>query len=288
LKWKSHRECTKVIAKDMGLDRDHFNSILEGCVYPDKVGFKNEGLMGVPISFPHHKETNQRIYQILVNMRKRVLKGDGVGAFEIGCLAHLIQDRVTFPHAHPNFDDFQNGVAKCRIKSEWREEDVPVLDARVLDELDNILTLNNPDDPEKALKEGYQETLLVLKSVLQDSNLPDEYRPAYKDCKSKFKSLKKSRIFYWVSTYINPLAPLYAILDSKAIANSDMVKRYAYVKKNVIWKGIVSVFAFLIAQDMFWSLLYGLPLLGQALTLRFKIPEDLKRNLEWYNFDDEK
>ena len=37
MKWKTHCEVTKAIAEDLGLDRE---KMLEGSVYPDKVGNK--------------------------------------------------------------------------------------------------------------------------------------------------------------------------------------------------------------------------------------------------------
>jgi len=134
MKGKSHREVTRALAEDLGLDISQRERMVEGSVYPDKVGMgKVKGkssIFGVPLTYPHHKETNERIRQILLRMRSSILDGQKI-------------------------------------------------DGRILNALPNILTMDNPNDPEAALKEGYDESLLILKSLLQPPNLPSDLQPIY-------------------------------------------------------------------------------------------------------------
>ena len=67
------------------------------------------------------------------------------------------------------------------------------MDGAILKELPNILTLDNPNNPEAALKEGYQESLLILKSLLQDPCLPSKFTPIYEDCKKELIARKKKQ-----------------------------------------------------------------------------------------------
>jgi len=289
MKWKSHFAVTRALAEDIGLDISQRKRMVEGSVYPDKVGMGEVkgklSIFGVPLTYPHHKETNERIHQILLGMRKVILNEKKLDPFDIGCLVHLIQDRVVFPHADPRFEEFQRAVAKYKIKDEWRMENVPLMDGAILDALPKILRLDNPYDPEAALKEGYLESLLILKSLLQKPFLPEKLQPTYIDCKKQVKSNKKLRYAYWLFTYLNPLAPVNAYLDKKAIANHNIVKRYGFVKEGAIWKGALSILACLIAWGAWWGFWCLLPLIGQILTARFKVPKELMRNLEWFNFE---
>ena len=305
MKWKSHREVTKVIADDLGLDT---KKMLKGSVYPDRVGMKKQGkdvyIEGVAMSYPHHKQTNYRIKKMVLRLRKKVLNGEKIDSFTLGCLCHLIEDRVVFPHAHRKFEEFERDVAKYKIKNEWREEHIPVKDGAILKELRKILKLDNPNDPESALKESYQETLLILKSLLLNPPyLPKSFQPLYGNCKKHLKTRKKLRYAYWLLTYLNPLAPLNAIIDREAIANRNIVKRYGFVKRGAIWKGVFSIIAFLIGWGIFvflqllphhevtqqlppwWSFWCLLPTISQILTIWVKIPKELMRNLEWFNFE---
>lgn len=290
MKWKSHRECTKAIAEDLGLDISQRERMVGGSVYPDKVGMgeaKGEtSIFGVSLTYPHHKETDLRIRQILLRLRKEILDGKKLDLFYIGCLVHLIQDRVVFPHAHPRFEEFEGAVAKYKIKEEWRRENIPLMDAAILNALDNILTLDNPNNPEAALKEGYQESLLILKSLLQNPYFSVKFQPIYGECKKKLELRKKTRSAYWLLTYLTPLAPLNAILDRKALANRNIVKKYSYVKRGAIWKVLLSIFAALLCwEHIFVGLICLLSLIGQIFTLWFKVPKELMRNLEWFNFE---
>ena len=132
MKWKSHRECAKAIAEDLGLDRE---KMLEGSVYPDKVGkaksyvriakgvsipvaHSEARICGVAITYPHHKETDQRIRKIMLRLRAEKLKAKELEPFILGCLSHLIQDRVVFPYDHPKFEKFERDIAKYKLKEE--------------------------------------------------------------------------------------------------------------------------------------------------------------------------
>ena len=88
MKWKSHREVTRALAEDFGLDISQCERMVEGSVYPDKVGMgrakEKSSILGVPLTYPHHKETNWRIHQILLHMRKSILDGQKPDAFDIG------------------------------------------------------------------------------------------------------------------------------------------------------------------------------------------------------------
>jgi len=290
MKWKSHREVTRALAEDLGLDISQRERMVEGSVYPDKVGMgKAKGkssIFGVPLTYPHHKETNERIRQILLRMRSSILDGQKIDPFDIGCLAHLIQDRAVFPYSHSNFEQFELEIAKYRVKNEWRNPTaVPTVDGRILNALPNILTIDNPNDPEAALKEGYDESLLILKSLLQPPNLPSDLQPIYERTKKSISSKIILRYAYWFLTYLNPLAPVNAYLDRKAIANQNIVKRYGFAKEGAIWKGTLSILACLIAWGAWWGFWCLLPLIGQILTAWIKIPIELMRNLEWFNFE---
>jgi len=290
MKWKSHRECTRAIAEDLGLPKE---PMLEGCVYPDRVGMKKYGkgvyIEGVAMHYPHHKETDQRIKTMILRLRKKILKGEQPDPFVLGCLCHLIQDRVVFPHSDERFEEFERAVAEYRIKEEWRKEPIPLVDGAILWQLPRILRLDNPNDPEAALKEGYKESLLILKSLLQDPNLPRKFQPIYEETKKKLEARKKLRYAYWLLTYLNPLAPLNALLDGRAISQRNIVKRYGHVKRNAARKGWISIFAALLCWGLFGSGPFGLlclmPFIGQILTAWFEVPKELMRNLEWFNFE---
>ena len=91
--------------------------------------------------------------------------------------------------------------------------------------LPNIVKQDNPYNPKMASKEGYQESLFILKSPLQDSYLPAEFQPIYKDCKKVLRTRKKLRYTYWSLTYLNPLAPFNAYVNRKALVEDNIVKR---------------------------------------------------------------
>ena len=260
--------------------------MLEGCVYPDKVSMnKSVTIEGVQLCHPHHKETDQRIRDMLLQLRSKKLKDENVNPFSLGCLCHLIQDGVVVPSAHPKFVEMTRDIAKYKIKDEWRRENIPVMDGAIIDEIPNILTKVNPDNPEEALKKGYQNSLLMLKSILQDPCLPAKFQPIYEDCKKELKAREKTRYAYWPLTYLNPLALLNAFVDRKAIAEENIVKRYGYVKYGIIWKGMLSLLAVLISGGAWWGFWCFLPLIGQLLTAWLKIPIELIRNIEWFNFE---
>lgn len=287
MKWKSHREATKAIAEDFGLP---IAPMLKGSVYPDRVGMKKYGkgayIEGVAMHYPHHKETDWRIRMMILRLRRKILKGEKLDPFVLGCLCHLIQDRTVFPHSDRRFEEFEEAVARYKIKEEWRRENIPLMDGAIFWELSKILRLDNPNNPEAALKEGYDESLLILNSLLQDPNLPRELQPIYEKTKKSLGAHKKLRYAYWLLTYLNPLAPFNALLDNRAISKRNIVKRYGHVKRNVAWKGLLSIFAVLLCWGhIFAGLLFLLPLIGQILTAWFKVPKELMRNLEWFNFE---
>ena len=90
---------------------------------------------------------------------------------------------------------------------------------------------------------------------------------------------------YWLLTYLNPLSPFNALLDYRAIFKRNIVKRYGHIKRNVAWKGALSILACLIAWGAWWGFWCLLPFIGQLLTAWLKIPKELMRNLEWFNFE---
>ena len=74
MKWESHRECTKVIAEDLNLP---IEPMLNGCVYPDQVSMnKSVTIEGVQMCHPHHKETDRRIRDMLLQLRSKKLKNE--------------------------------------------------------------------------------------------------------------------------------------------------------------------------------------------------------------------
>lgn len=184
MKWKSHREVTKAIAEDLRLP---IAPMLKGSVYPDRRGKKKYGkgvyIERVAMHYPHHKETDWRIRMMILRLRRKMLKGEKLDPFVLGCLCHLIQDRAVFPHSHRRFEEFEEALAKYEIKEDWRRENNPLMDGAIFWELSKILRLGNPKNPEAALKEGYEESLLILNSLLQDPNLPQELQPIYEKTK---------------------------------------------------------------------------------------------------------
>jgi hypothetical protein len=53
----------------------------------------------------------------------------------------------------------------------------------------------------------------------------------------------------------------------------------------IFLNGILSISAFLISGFAWWGFWCLLPLIGQLLTARIKIPIELMRNIEWFNFE---
>jgi len=285
MKWESHRECTKAIAEDLNLP---IEPMLNGCVYPDQVAMnKSVTIEGIEMCHPHHKETDRRIRDMLLQLRSKKLKDENVDAFSLGCLCHLIQDGVVVPSAHPKFVEMTRDIAKYKIKDEWRRENIPVMDVAIIDEIPNILTKVNPDNPEEALKEGYQNSLLVLKSILQDPYLPAKYQPIYEECKKELEACKKTRYAYLLCTYLNPLFPIIFFINAPPYEEINIVKRYGYYKRGdrIFLNGLLSLLAFLISGFAWWGFWCLLPLLGLLLTTWLKIPKELMRNSEWFNFE---
>mgnify|MGYP001025655774 FL=1 len=292
MKWKSHRECTRAIAFDMGLPSE---PMIEGCVYPDRVGMnmanKGNSVEGVNMDYPHHSGTDDRIRSLMLQLRKKVLNRDKIDPFVLGCLCHLIQDRAVYPYSDSRYQDFMDDVARFRIEYEWRRESLPLWDGRIVNNLSDMLTLDNPNNPVGALKEGYQKSLVVLRSILQNPYLPGDLQKRYAYCELVLRSHKKTRYAYWMFTYLNPLAPVHFVLDVNAIRSRDIVKRYGYIKKKTVLKGIILIFAavfFYMAHYSFlglWALLFSFA--GIMITARFNVPEELITNLEWYLFPGE-
>lgn len=292
MKWTSHHECTSAIASDMGLPR---KPMTEGCIYPDQVGMNkaNKGnyVEGVNMDYPHHSGTDDRIRSLILRLRKKVLNGDKIHPFVLGCLCHLIQDRAVHPHSDSRYQDFTEDMARFRIKYEWRMESLPLWGGSILYNLSDVLTLDNPHNPEGALKEGYQKSLVILRSILQNPYLPDGLQKRYAHCELFLRSHKKTRYAYWMFTYLNPLAPIYFVLDVNAILSRDIVKRYGYIKKGTVLKGIILIFAAAFVYMIhcsflgLWTLFFSFA--GIMITTRFNVPEELITNLEWYLFPGE-
>ena len=292
MKWTSHRECTSAIASDMGLPQ---KPMTEGCIYPDRVGMheanKGNSVEGVNMGYPHHSGTDDRIRSLIVRLRKKVLNRDKIDPFVLGCLCHLIQDRAVHPYSDSRYQDFMDDVARFRIKYEWRMEYLTLWDGSILNNLSDVLTLDNPHNPEGALKEGYQKSLVILRSVLQNPYLPDDLQKRYAYCELFLRSHKKTRYAYWMFTYLNPLAPIYFVLDVNAIFSRDIVKRYGYIKKGTVPKWIILIylaaFVYIINFSFLglWTLLFSFA--GIMITTRFNVPEELITNLEWYLFPGE-
>ena len=292
MKWTSHLECTSAIASDMGLQQ---KPMMEGCIYPDQVGMnkanKGNSVEGVNMDYPHHYGTDGRIRSLILRLRKKVLNGDEIDSFVLGCLCHLIQDRAVYRYSDSRHQDFTDDIARFGIKDEWRMESLPLWDGSILNNLSDVLTLDNPHNPEGALKEGYQKSLVILRSILQNPYLPDGLQKHYAHCELFLRSHKKTRYAYWMFTYLNPLAPIYFVLDVNAIFSRDIVKRYSYLKKGTVLKWIILIFvaAFVYMTHYsflgVWTLFFSF--VGMMITARFNVPEELITNLEWYLFPGE-
>lgn len=292
MKWTSHLECTSAIASDMGLQH---KPMMEGCIYPDQVGMnkanKGNSVEGVNMDYPHHYGTDGRIRSLILRLRKKVLNKGEIDPFVLGCLCHLIQDRAVHRYSDSRHQDFTDDIARFRIKDEWRMESLPLLDGSILNNLSDVLTLDNPQNPEGALKEGYQKSLVILRSVLQNPYLPDGLQKHYARCELFLRSHKKTRYAYWMFTYLNPLAPIYFVLDVDAILSRDIVKRYGYIKKRTVLKGIVLIFAAVFVYMIncgflgLWTLFFSFA--GIIMATRVNVPEELITNIEWYLFPGE-
>ena len=292
MKWTSHRECTSAIASDMGLPRE---PMIEGCIYPDRVGMheanKGNSVEGVYMGYPHHYDTDGRVRSLILLLRKKVLNRNKIDPFVLGCLCHLIQDRAVHPRSDSRYQDFMEDMARFRIKYEWRMESLPLWSGSILNNISEVLTLDNPHSPEDALKEGYQKSLVILRSILQNPYLPDGLQKHYAHCELFLRSHKKTRYAYWMFTYLNPLAPIYFVLDVNAIFSRDIVKRYGYIKKGTVLKGIILIylaaFIYIIHCSFLglWTLFFSFA--GIIITTRFNVPKELITNLEWYLFPGE-
>ena len=252
---------------------------------------KGNSVEGVNMGYPHHSSTDGRIRSLILLLRKKVLNGDKIDPFVLGCLCHLIQDRAVHPHADSRYQDFMEDMARFRIKYEWRMESLPLWSGSILNNLSDVLTLDNPHNPEGALKEGYQKSLVILRSILQNPYLPDGLQKRYAHCELFLRSHKKTRYAYWMFTYLNPLAPIYFVLDVNAILSRDIVKRYGYIKKGTVLKGIiliyVAAFVYMIHCSFLglWTLFFSFA--GIMISTRFNVPKELITNLEWYLFPGE-
>jgi len=102
---------------------------------------KGNSVEGVNMGYPHHSSTDGRIRSLILLLRKKVLNGDKIDPFVLGCLCHLIQDRAVHPHADSRYQDFMEDMARFRIKYEWRMESLPLWSGSILNNLSDVLTL---------------------------------------------------------------------------------------------------------------------------------------------------
>ena len=152
MKWTSHLECTSAIASDMGLQQ---KPMMEGCIYPDQVGMnkanKGNSVEGVNMDYPHHYGTDGRIRSLILRLRKKVLNGDEIDSFVLGCLCHLIQERAVPQYSASSYQSFFSDAVAIPAYLSRSEEHTSELQSRGLSSY-AVFCLNKKKNKTKTTK----------------------------------------------------------------------------------------------------------------------------------------
>jgi len=303
MKWSSHIRMTLSIGRKLGIQ--NLEDIHSGVLLPDKVGTMDKYLLlGADISFPHHFSNDEKIKNLLYNIRKDKLTYNKVDHLAVGALCHLIQDSEALPSRNPQHLQYSEQIDYIKLPLRYDHIHFGSPDGWLLDK-DKIRWISGKSGstPEESVFYSYMKTEQVLRSILQPRKLPKDkdYIKSYKIIsKSYFKRKAQSLL-----TYLNPLGVVNAIIDRKALFQKDLVKKYTITKKNAPKKVITSILGCLIFLGLFnytdmipridipyflelISFIFFLPILGQILVYSFPLGEEMQRKADWYIFPNEK
>lgn len=296
MKWTDHIHLTKVAAKNRG--HRITSELIDGAVYPDKVGESGDYILGVNIGWPHHLRTRARIHKLIKNLRKWKLKSGRTDDMALGVLCHLIQDSEVVPFSHPDHEWMQEAIREETFIPRRSVLEQPLPDGNLLRKSSAayLSSRRNNMEPVGALAEAFKKTDMVLGSLVRERDLPQEYREQYNEDKDQLGSIK--RRLYWFLTYFSIFAPIFAYIDRKAIHQKDIVKRYAFVKEGLVAKTIfsfsglvtTSVLTILYHNPLLFLLVlsFFLPLSGQFVAASMPISEKMRYQREWFVFPGER
>lgn len=237
MKWGEHIYLAKVAARN----RDFLISqdFIEGVKYPDRVGKGGGQVLGVEVGFPHHSRTQKRISLLVRSLRKRKLDEGEVDPFALGALCHLVQDSEVPPASDIHHEEIQRALHEVRYSPSGFEMKQELLDGLVLSEVSTLVSTQGMEPREK-LRQGFLKTDQIIGSITRERYLPDEYMDGYMQDKESLEGKKRTRVSYWLLTYLSMVAPYFAFVDRKAIFQKDMVKRYSFVRKGLGFKTLIS------------------------------------------------
>ena len=171
MKWSTHRYIADKISIELGLNAEETKILKEASILPDKWG-----------DFPHHKGTNVKIVNQIVEARRNYLnKNRRKAMYHLGIALHYIADAYSLPHDNPMHDRYEETISLLNIQSPAY---LPILDKpRTLK-----IATSRPTSyltPQTALNEAFKVCLWVAKSVLSNSIPPFEYIEEYTIARSK-------------------------------------------------------------------------------------------------------
>ncbi|GEM_PF-6741300 len=240
MKWTNHIDLSKKAMFSYNIR--YTSDLINGVIYPDRVGQQGGQVLGVDVGYPHHAKTKSRIKKLLINLRKKKLESGVIDQFSLGVLLHLVQDSESFSFSHPNFEWFQTAMKDIKIDRRVQYEEVPFLGQNITknEHLSYLSSMNQLCEPPVSLYNGYIKTKMVVRSLCSPNKLPHHLKESYIKNKASLAKKKISRTMYWLFTYLSPLAPLNLFADLGAIKSKTMVERYKRAKDTSFIKGGVS------------------------------------------------
>lgn len=283
----AHKRIAAFIGRICGLDIEEMK---KGSVYPDKVATsfqRNLNPYRIDLGYPHHKNTAERIRTLIFQLRKDRLRGE-ISPFYFGVLTHFIADKWCYSSDRGNLhEEFERRLENVKIDPGWVHVDI--MDASILDTIPYNYPFQVPGGElleSEAMMGAFQESLITVKSIIDDVYPPKEYWNYYIESK---KSIKDNSTLYWLLTCLHPLFLLTAFLQMDIFAESDTIKRYAKIKeRSFITNFLLGIFGCIIAlgSPIFWLCI--LPIIGYFIAQNFKINRKVLKNIDWYIWDQQK
>lgn len=326
MKWADHIYLTKIAARNRNFPITE--ELIEGVKYPDEVGETGGAVLGVDVGYPHHSDTKKRVDILVESLRGIKLEEGEVDHFALGALCHLVQDSEVVPSNHPDHQAMQDGIRNTLYSPDPADKGQELWDGYVT-QTGNIASLTSKQsvDSEEALRQGFLKTDQVLGSISRKRELPQEYVEEYEKEKKDLEERDKSIKLYWLFTYLSLGAPFFALFDRKAFFQKDIVKKYSFVKENLLYKGVISFLGLFLTSlssylgvidtftksvvdalklpaffsqpifqlsqghvDLFSILIltsFLLPFMGQVIAVFFPIEGEIRKQCDWFKFPGE-